>query len=465
MAVTGSKRIRWALLVLLFFSTVMNYLDRQALSILATTMQVDLRMSDLAYAHVVQLFLLAYTCAYLFAGRMTDRLGSKIALTIFAAWWSIANLLSGLARTVGELGAARFALGLGEPGNYTVGSKVVSEHFPPRERGLAFGIYTAGAMVGATLAPPLIGGLALTHGWRAAFIATGAAGLLWTLIWWLVHPRENRPAPSSLRTEGILWGALLRDRSMWLLVLSRAIADPVAVLLPVAVPEVSQRRARHDARIDRAGVDRLAADIGSLGGGAISSRLVARGMDPIRSRLVAMTMAAVIAPVGIFAALHPSLPLLFAIASCVAFAHLVFQINISALVVDLYPTRYIATVFGLISAVGMLDPGRRLARRGQSLRQHVSADVRAAPARVGHGVRLVKLARSGRDGAAQLKARCALERSASRVTTAPRLIAIARRSRPQAELSRPLRRAPREARVGDRAPRPGPVGNRWWRST
>ena len=410
MAVTGSKRIRWALLVLLFFSTVMNYLDRQALSILATTMQVDLRMSDLAYAHVVQLFLLAYTCAYLFAGRMTDRLGSKIALTIFAAWWSIANLLSGLARTVGELGAARFALGLGEPGNYTVGSKVVSEHFPPRERGLAFGIYTAGAMVGATLAPPLIGGLALTHGWRAAFIATGAAGLLWTLIWWLVHPRENRPAPSSLRTEGILWGALLRDRSMWLLVLSRAIADPVWYFYLFWFPKYlnDERGMTLASTAALAWIVYLAADIGSLGGGAISSRLVARGMEPVRSRLVAMTMAAVIAPVGIFAALHPSLPLLFAIASCVAFAHLVFQINISALVVDLYPTRYIATVFGLIGAGsafgGMLSTqvvGWLVAGKAFDSTFLLMSVLHPLALAMAFGA--VKLARSGRDGAAQIE--------------------------------------------------------------
>lgn len=154
---------------------VLNYLDRQALSILASTVQADLRMDDLAYARVVQLFLLAYTIAYLIAGRLTDLLGSRLAPALFVGWWSIANMMTGLVWSAGELGAARFALGLGEASNYTVGPKLVGEQFAPAERGSALGIYTAGAMVGATLAPPLIGYIALSYGWRAAFVITGAA--------------------------------------------------------------------------------------------------------------------------------------------------------------------------------------------------------------------------------------------------------------------------------------------------
>jgi len=354
-------RLRWALLALLFVSTVINYLDRQALSILATTIQADLGISDQAYAGIVQLFLFAYTVAYLLAGRITDWLGSRMALALFVGWWSIANILTGFARSAFGLGAARFALGLGEPGNYTVGSKVVSEQFPPAERGLAFGIYTAGAMVGATLAPPLIGGVALVYGWRVAFWVTGAAGLLWLLAWLWVYPRERAaaaaadpapPAAEAPRAERALWGALLRDRTLWLLVLSRAIADPVWYFYLFWFPKYlnDERGMTLAAVASLAWMVYLAADLGSVGGGAISSALVKRGMAPARSRLWAMSGAAMLAPIGLFAAFHPPLPWLFAIASAVAFAHLVFQINISTLVVDLYPSRYIATVFGIIGA-------------------------------------------------------------------------------------------------------------------
>ncbi|MET0937072.1 MAG: MFS transporter [Luteibacter sp.] len=346
-------RLRWALLALLFVSTVINYLDRQALSILATTIQVDLSITDAAYAHIVQVFLFAYTLAYLLAGRITDWLGSRLALALFVAWWSVANLVTGMARSAFELGAARFALGLGEPGNYTVGSKVVSERFPPAERGLAFGIYTAGAMVGATLAPPLIGGVAMVYGWRSAFIVTGIAGLLWLGAWLWIHPREPRAVkvPGAVE-EGIVWKQLLRDRTLWLLVLSRAVADPVWYFYLFWFPKyLNDVRGMSLAAVaSMAWVVYLAADVGSVGGGAISSAMIKRGIAPTRSRLIAMAGAAMLAPFGLFAAFHPSLPVLFAIGSAVAFAHLVYQINISTLVVDLYPSRNIATVFGIIGA-------------------------------------------------------------------------------------------------------------------
>jgi MFS transporter, ACS family, hexuronate transporter len=346
-------RLRWALLALLFFSTVLNYLDRQALSILATTIQVDLSITDAAYAHIVQAFLFAYTIAYLLAGRITDWLGSRMALALFVAWWSVANLVTGLARSAFELGAARFALGLGEPGNYTVGSKVVSERFPAAERGLAFGIYTAGAMVGATIAPPLIGGVAMVYGWRSAFVVTGAAGLLWLGAWLWIHPREERAVKvPGVAQEGVLWGTLLRDRTLWLLVLSRAVADPVWYFYLFWFPKYLNdvRGMKLAAVASIAWVVYLAADLGSVGGGAISSWLVKRGIEPTRSRLMAMAGAALVAPIGMVSAFHPALPVLFAIGAAVAFAHLVYQINISTLVVDLYPGRNIATVFGIIGA-------------------------------------------------------------------------------------------------------------------
>lgn len=348
-------RKRWVILALLFLSTVINYLDRQALSILATTVQRDLAMDDLAYARVVQLFLLAYTIAYLIAGRLTDLLGSRVALALFVGWWSIANLLTGFVRNAAELGAARFALGLGEAGNYTVGPKVVGERFEPKERGLALGIYTAGAMVGATLAPPLIGGIGLVYGWRAAFVITGVAGLAWLVAWLVIYPRDATPAPKLVVTakgEAAVWGRVLRDRSVWMLALSRALADPVWYFYLFWFPKyLGDERGMALASVAALGwIVYLAADFGSIGGGLLSSAFVKRGMTPVRGRLVAMGIAASIAPIGAVAFLHPALPILFTIASLVAFAHLVFQINISTLIVDVYPAPVLATVFGVIAA-------------------------------------------------------------------------------------------------------------------
>ena len=347
------SRVRWAILALLFVSTVINYLDRQALSILASTVQRDLNMTDLAYAHVVQLFLLAYTAAYLVAGRLTDKLGSKLALALFVGWWSIANMMTGLVRNAAELGAARFALGLGEAGNYTAGPKIVSEAFEPRQRGLALGIYTAGAMVGATLAPPLIGGVALTFGWRAAFIATGIAGLVWLVAWVFIHPGSPPVSiEEPVEEETALWSGILRDPTIWLLALARAIADSVWYFYLFWFPKylIDERGLQLVTVAASAWIVYLAADLGSIGGGLLSSRLVTRGSTPPRARIIVMGMASAVAPVGIIGALHPSLPILYLVASCVACAHLVFQVNISTLIIDLYPARRIATVFGVIAA-------------------------------------------------------------------------------------------------------------------
>jgi len=378
--VTGGRNTKWVLLALLFFSTVINYLDRQALSILATTIQADLGMSDLEYARVVQVFLFAYAAAYVMAGRVTDWLGARVALLLFVGWWSLANIATGFVRSAFELGAARFALGLGEPGNYTVGTKVVSEQFPAPQRGLALGLYTAGAMIGATLAPPLIGGIALTYGWRSAFWITGVAGLLWMIAWYLVYPRPARqtatavtaaataeavatpaldtpaaPAP-AVSMKGV-WGRLARDRTVWALVASRAVADPVWYFYLFWFPKyLGDARGMSLAAIaSLAWIVYVAADIGSVGGGLISGRLVKRGMSPVRARLTTMIGAACLAPIGMLVALHPPIPLLLALACVVTFAHLTYQINLTAMTVDLFPSRYIASVAGLVgcgSALG-----------------------------------------------------------------------------------------------------------------
>lgn len=377
---TGGRNTKWVLLALLFFSTVINYLDRQALSILATTIQADLGMSDLEYARVVQVFLFAYAAAYVMAGRVTDWLGARVALLLFVGWWSLANIATGFVRSAFELGAARFALGLGEPGNYKVGTKVVSEQFPAPQRGLALGLYTAGAMIGATLAPPLIGGIALTYGWRSAFWITGVAGLLWMIAWYFVYPRPARQAatevPAATTAEAVdtpaletpaatapaasmkgVWSRLARDRTVWALVASRAVADPVWYFYLFWFPKyLGDARGMSLAAIaSLAWIVYVAADIGSVGGGLISGRLVKRGMSPVRARLTTMIGAACLAPIGMLVALHPPIPLLLALACVVTFAHLTYQINLTAMTVDLFPSRYIASVAGLVgcgSALG-----------------------------------------------------------------------------------------------------------------
>ncbi len=345
------SKLRWAILALLFAATVLNYLDRQVLSILAPQVQKDLGIDDLGYARIVQYFLVAYTVSYLVCGWVTDKLGAKTTLALFLGWWSLANMATGWVRSAGQLGFARLMLGVGEPAVYTAGPKAVAEHFPPTERGFAIGVYTAGAMIGATIAPPVIAFLALSYGWRAAFVITGAAGFLWLALWLIVYRNPGGAAPAQTK-EPTPWRSILRDRSVWGLAGARLIADPVWYFYLFWFPKylIDERDMGLIQVASLAWMVYLAADIGSVGGGFLSGRLVRAGIAPQRSRLIMMGVAAALAPLGMLIALHLNVGLTLAIGALVACAHLVFQVNITALVVDRYPMRIVATVFGLIAA-------------------------------------------------------------------------------------------------------------------
>jgi len=344
------SKLRWAILALLFAATVLNYLDRQVLSIVAPQVQKDLGIDDLGYARIVQYFLVAYAIAYVATGWVTDKLGAKYTLALFLGWWSLANMATGWVRNAAQLGFARMMLGIGEPSVYTAGPKAVAEHFPPTERGFAIGVYTAGAMIGATIAPPLIAVLALQFGWRAAFVITGAAGFVWLAIWLMVYRSPEGAAPTRTQAP-VRWGPILRDRSVWGLAIARLIADPVWYFYLFWFPKyLADERGMGLVQVaSLAWIVYLAADIGSVGGGLLSGRLIRAGIAPQRSRIITMGLAAGLAPLGMLIGLQLDIGLTLAIGALVACAHLVFQVNVSALVVDRYPMRIVATVFGLIA--------------------------------------------------------------------------------------------------------------------
>jgi len=370
-AVWKIPHLRWWIAGLLFTSTVINYVDRQTLSILARRIQDDLRISNLQYSYVLQAFLAAYTVTFLFAGRITDWLGTRLSLAAFITWWSLADMATALAQSAFSLGAFRFLLGIGEPGNFTAAPKAVSEWFTPEERGLVVGIYTAGATLGATIAPPLIALLAAGWGWRAAFVMTGAIGLLWVIPWvWLYRKPEEHPriteaewakiAPSAKAPAKQLpggeqerWMLLLRRPDTWLLLLSRVITDPVWYFYLFWFPKYLTD-ARHLTLLQlgkTVWVVYLAADIGSILGGWASGLLIKRGMRPVPSRLRVLTVAACFLPLSPLIALVPSARLAVGIAALVVLAHLTWQVTVGVLVVDLFPPALVATACGLV-AVG-----------------------------------------------------------------------------------------------------------------
>jgi MFS transporter, ACS family, hexuronate transporter len=196
--------LRWVIAVLLLLASVMNYVDRQTLSILARTIQTDLGINDAGYAQVVLAFQLTYAVMYLLSGRILDAIGTRLGLFCFIVWWSGANMLTGLASGVLSLAFFRSLLGMGEPGGYTASAKAVAEWFPVREKGMAVGLYTMGGTLGAAIAGPLVAFITVRHGWQMAFFVTGSLGLLLGLAWlWLYrkpaeHPyRSGKKIPAS----------------------------------------------------------------------------------------------------------------------------------------------------------------------------------------------------------------------------------------------------------------------------
>ena len=182
----GPSRLRWVMISLAFLATVINYLDRQTLSVVAPVITEQFRMSNVDYSRVVFAFMLAYTIMNGVSGPMVDRLGTKLGYAVCVGWWSIAAMLHALARGPLSLGVFRFLLGMGEAGNWPAGVKVVSEWFPPKERAFASGIFNSGSAIGAVIAPPLVAWIVLQSGWRSAFLIVGGAGLVWLVLWLMI---------------------------------------------------------------------------------------------------------------------------------------------------------------------------------------------------------------------------------------------------------------------------------------
>jgi len=384
----GKKRfvirgLRWWIIALLFGAAVLNYVDRQTLSTLAPTIQRDLGMDDRDYANVVNIFLVAYTIAYLISGRITDLMGTRAGMVLFVTWWSIANMITAGVQGMRSMSICRFALGLGEAGVWPAASKAVSEWFPARQRALAIGFYTMGATIGATLAPYIVIPLAtypyaeklpvvanfIGHGvgWRVAFIVTGAAGLLWLIPWLLLYrqPRENRflgaeelalieetSDADAAKNAGKpwSWGQVFTFRGTWYLLIGRLITDPVWYFYQFWFAKyLSSDRHLNQEQLKITWIVYAAAGVGSLLGGWLSGRLVARGMAPARSRMWVMFGCACLMPLSPFISQITGLNLAMTLAACTVVASLAWLINISSLVVDLVPKHSLGTVFSVVA--------------------------------------------------------------------------------------------------------------------
>jgi ACS family hexuronate transporter-like MFS transporter len=356
--------LRWSIAALLFVSTVINYIDRQTLSVAAPEIKHDLHLTEIQYGHILQMFLLAYTVMYVLSGFLVDRWGTRRALTAFVGWWSVANILHVFARSAASLSWFRFLLGMGEPGNYNAASRAASEWYPPKERAFINGLANAGSAIGAVIATPLVAFLILRHGWRYAFVATGLLGLLWLIPWLLLyrlpedHPRvtteeldyiRSGPPPALCLPSPTLT-QLLRRADIWGLMLARFFSDPVWWFYLFWLPSfLQQQRGYSLAQVAAFGwMPYLASDAGGLFGGWLSDRLIVFAGSPLRARMLPMAVCASLMPISLLIPHLKAEGTLLAILCVITFLHMAWKTNLMTITNDVYPTDCVGSVFGIL---------------------------------------------------------------------------------------------------------------------
>jgi ACS family hexuronate transporter-like MFS transporter len=356
---------RWIVCGLLFFATTINYVDRQVIGILATPLQKELGWSESAYGWIIGGFQAGYAVGMLLCGRLIDRIGTRVGYALGIGVWSIAAAAHGWLSSALGFGVARCALGIGEASNFPAAVKTVAEWFPKRERALATGIFNSGSNIGAVLAPLAVPFIALRWGWRWAFFLTGALGFVWLGLWLCLYRKpgpyaREEQAEATDGTEGfsggasVPWRTLLARRATWALGLARFATDPIWWFYLYWLPKFL--KAEHGVVLDKLGPPLvaiyLAADVGSIAGGYLSSALIRRGWQSLRARKTAMLVSAICVTPMIFAARISGLWQAVALVGLAAAAHQGWSCNLYTIVSDLYPQGAVASMIGLCGFFG-----------------------------------------------------------------------------------------------------------------
>ena len=358
---TAVGRYRWTICALLFFATTINYIDRQVLGILAPTLQKDLGWNEQQFGDIVSWFTIAYALGFLVVGRIMDRVGTRRGFAGAIVIWSVAAMAHAFARTAAGFSAARFALGLGESGNFPASLKTVAEWFPARERAFATGIFNAGSNVGAILTPIIVPWIALRWGWQMAFVATGALGFGWLVVWLLVYRApENHPrcSPSELAyirsdpidpVQPVSWMQLLRYRQTWAFALGKGLTDPIWWFYLFWLPKFLD--ARYGIKLAQLAapliVIYLLADVGSVFGGWLSGAFIKRGWSVNGGRKMTMLIAALLIVPTMFAPAATNMWVAVCIVGVAAAAHQWWSANIFTLPSDMFPGFAVGSVVGI----------------------------------------------------------------------------------------------------------------------
>jgi ACS family hexuronate transporter-like MFS transporter len=352
-------RLRWWVVGLLFFVTVLNYVDRQTLSVLAPVLRDEFHMSNVDYAFVVNAFLISYTLMQAASGAFLDWIGTKWGFAIMFVWWSAATFLHRFARGARSLALFRFLLGMGEAGNWPGATKAIAEWFPENERGSAMGLFNAGSSTGALLAPPLIAFTALRFGWRNAFVVISVGGITWLAFWVLTYRKPTaEEGGGAVATEGlsqavnkpkISWFSLFTYREMWGVLLARGLTDAVWWFYIFWLPEYL----KHDRGFTLsmigyfAWIPFLTADLGCLAGGWCSDLLTRHGLSLDRGRKAVLAASAVLTAAAWFVPAATSSATALALIAVATLGVQSWGTLLLTLPADIFPSEVVASVSGL----------------------------------------------------------------------------------------------------------------------
>lgn len=405
----GTKigRFRWVICTLLFFAATVNYIDRQVIGILKPTLSTEFGWSELDYSWIVFAFQTAYAIGLLFVGKLMDKIGTKRGFALAIVVWSIAAILHawapgigvyaspivapivaavvaafnaissmfgtapwtfGLSASVIGFMVVRFLLGLGEAGNFPASIKTVAEWFPKKERALATGIFNAGTNVGALATPLLVPAIVIAWGWYEAFIFTGIIGFLWLAFWLVVYkrPEEHKSlTPEELAyiqsdpiepAKHVPWRRLFPHRQTWAFAIGKFLTDPIWWVYLFWLPDFLQKK--HGLDLKTFGIPLaiiyIIADIGSVGGGYISSAMIKKGWTINRSRKTAMLICAIAVTPIVFASITTNLYIAVVLIGLAAAAHQGWSANIFTISSDMFPKQAVGSVVGIGGMFGAI---------------------------------------------------------------------------------------------------------------
>jgi ACS family hexuronate transporter-like MFS transporter len=359
-------RYRWVVVALLFAATAINYIDRQMIGVLKPTLAAEFHWSESDFAGIVFWFQVAYALGYLSFGKVVDVFGARVGYTIAIVIWTVSHMAHGFATGVVSFAMARFGLGVGESGNFPAGIRAVTDWFPQKERAYAIGLFNAGANVGAIITPLLVPLLVLWFDWRVAFFVTGIFGIAWLAAWWLIyrHPTEHKRVGAAelawIRqdpadpVEKIGWARLLTVRETWAYALGKFLIDPIWWFFLFWLPGYLFER--YDLDLKTFGLPLAAiyliSDLGSVGGGWLSSRLMKAGRTANFARKTTMLICAVLVlPIWFVQSIDNVWSAVLVIGLATA-AHQAFSANLYTLPSDVFPRGAVGSVVGIGGTVG-----------------------------------------------------------------------------------------------------------------